>query len=195
MQLKLAGAIFGVEPSQLGNFDLATARELLFNPTTQLQDLQATLQRVANNNADAAVVRSTAGAIAQRVAEKLAARGGVPVTQLFPVLPSLLQTSQTAPTTAPASGSGSGSAPPTPPPNPQQPQEATPSAGSSEEPYSAPDMRVTKDVRGRSRGQDSAGASDGGSADTDVPAPVVDIVAEEDLKVARRTDGIRLIPL
>ena len=91
MQLRLAGAIFGVEPSQLGNFDLATARALIFNPTSQLRDLQGTLQRLASSGADSAVARDTAAKIAERVAERVAARGGMQAAQLFPMLPSVLR--------------------------------------------------------------------------------------------------------
>lgn len=285
MQVKLAGAIFGVDTASLEALDATTLQGLLFNPSSQLQELQATLVGVFNSSADSAVVREVATSVAQNVAQRLAARGGVPVEQLFPMLPSLLRAGTPSGSAArmPQSGAGSGrgAAAAAAAASPGQGAATTPStegdnndndsgsgSGGSEPPsdggvvgsgtttisfsngvaYSDPSVRITPDVRGRSRGQDSsvdadstrwgsnrssdgngsssgslrsmstssngaatgagAGESQNGSdfkrrpfedvgrgSDGDVPAPVVDIVEEADLKLSRRTDGIKMIPL
>lgn len=168
MQLRLAGAIFGVDTALLGNFDLSTARTFLFKPSSQLQELQTTLLAISNNNADTEVVGETAAEIAQKVAQKLATRGGISVQQLFPMLPSILQSARTNDSSTP------------PQPQPKQSFSAgVPGAGSGSPPsnsgtndtsYSSTAMRVSEDVRGRSRSQELSsngtvgGSSNGGKA-------------------------------
>lgn len=252
MQLKLAAAIFGVDPAQLGNFDLSTARSLLFNPSSQLQELQSTLQSISNRNADATVVRETAVEIFQKIAQKLATRGGVEVTQLFPVLPSILRATRSTDSTA-RTAQQQKQQPRAPPQNKNSRSDDGPGSGDGNNgsvdssttkkstQYSSTAMRLTADVRGRSRSQErsSKGAAissvnknnisrsvssaasmqaavgngefesvqsqglnqrkvlETGDSERsgEVPAPVVEIVADRDGDVARRTDGIRLIQL
>lgn len=86
-QLELATAILGADPDEFGTFDLEAIPQLFLNPTEQIRDLQRTLANISASPDDATVVRLTALEIASNLANSLADRGGVPVSNLFPFMP------------------------------------------------------------------------------------------------------------
>lgn len=94
LQLGLAGAVFGVDPADIGELSISNVQRLLFSPSEQIREVQDVLVKLSGDAADLQVARSTSLAVVNNLLTRLSDRAGVPKETLFPVLPSALQAEQ-----------------------------------------------------------------------------------------------------